>query len=107
MGVQQSFMQPLVPFDSETRAWCASAGVHFQSFGLISAMKFPISSEMMQRLADKYDVTPQILLFRFAMGLDVVPLIFSVNETQMVEGLSASRVPMTLQDAEIIDNMQK
>ena len=43
-----------------------------------------IASKTMQGLSEKYGVTPQALLFRFLMGLGVVPLTGMVSDDHML-----------------------
>ena len=50
-----------------------------------------------------YNVTTEVLLYRFVMGMDVVPLMSTSNDAHMMEDLSAWRVPLTEQDVETIN----
>eukprot|EP00747_Dinoflagellata_sp_TGD_P035884 gnl/TRDRNA2_/TRDRNA2_138143_c0_seq1.p1 gnl/TRDRNA2_/TRDRNA2_138143_c0~~gnl/TRDRNA2_/TRDRNA2_138143_c0_seq1.p1 ORF type:complete len:386 (+),score=40.06 gnl/TRDRNA2_/TRDRNA2_138143_c0_seq1:66-1223(+) len=91
---------------SDIRSWCVEKGIYFQSFWSPNADLFA----SIQGLAAKYGVTPEVVFFRFAMGLGVVPII-DPNPDQIKDDivhmpmqlpLSAWRVPLSAQDAEAI-----
>eukprot|EP00747_Dinoflagellata_sp_TGD_P070839 gnl/TRDRNA2_/TRDRNA2_156771_c1_seq2.p1 gnl/TRDRNA2_/TRDRNA2_156771_c1~~gnl/TRDRNA2_/TRDRNA2_156771_c1_seq2.p1 ORF type:complete len:617 (+),score=99.70 gnl/TRDRNA2_/TRDRNA2_156771_c1_seq2:211-1851(+) len=97
-------------FESETRAWCGEAGIHFQAFWMLTANPKFSENEFMQNLARKYQVEPSILLFRFVMGLGI-PLAGVLGEQSELDGkmqrlseaLLAWRVPLEVQDAQIMN----
>eukprot|EP00747_Dinoflagellata_sp_TGD_P006526 gnl/TRDRNA2_/TRDRNA2_116188_c2_seq4.p1 gnl/TRDRNA2_/TRDRNA2_116188_c2~~gnl/TRDRNA2_/TRDRNA2_116188_c2_seq4.p1 ORF type:complete len:447 (+),score=66.89 gnl/TRDRNA2_/TRDRNA2_116188_c2_seq4:103-1443(+) len=93
------FSQPEVP------AWCVEQGVYFQSFGLPSEYREPIASKTMQDLAEKYGVTPVVVFLRFAMGIDIMPVVFTQSDDQMSQNLLAPQIPLTPEDAEKIDEL--
>merc|ERR1711879_218930 len=107
--VQQRFYSK-TRFEREMRAWCATSGVHFQSFWMLTANskkgragRDAISSRTVCKLSTKYNVTPEVLFFRFVMGLGIVPLTGTSSYEHMREDLGARRVQISLEDAEEID----
>jgi len=109
--VQQRFYAE-TDFERAMRAWCAEAGVFFQSFWTLTANskkgrpgRDAVVSAEMQELAAKYCVTPQVLFFRYVMGLGIVPLTGTCSEEHMREDLAARSVPLAPQDAARIDGL--
>merc|ERR1712113_1205039 len=102
MGDSTSISKLYLTFDPQVRAWCAKNQIYFQSFGMLPANRESIKSETIQTLAQKYRVTPEVLFLRFAIGLDMVPMMFTLSYEEMMEDLSALQVPLTARDAEII-----
>jgi diketogulonate reductase-like aldo/keto reductase len=84
--------------------WCADRGIYYQSFSILEANKATVMSEMVQGMAAKYGVTPQVLFYRFVMGLGIVPLTGTKNDMHMYEGLSSWLVPLKASDATLIEN---
>merc|ERR550537_1343562 len=73
-------------FEREMRAWCADRGVYFQSFWTLTANKKEggaLRTEAMQQLATKYQVTKEVLFFRFVMGIGICPLTGTTSSDHM------------------------
>ena len=87
--------------------WRAEAGLYLQVKGLLSAVEAIIGNEMLQNLAAKYHATPQVLFLRFVMGHGVVPLLGQFRNELVKDTVEAWRIPLTVQDAEIIDELLK
>ena len=107
--VQQRFYVKTL-FERDMRAWCATAGVHFQSFWTLTANSKPgkanrdaVLSPLVAQLAAKHGVSPQVLFYRFVMGQGVCPLNGTSSEAHMAEDLAARAVPLTAEDAAKID----
>ena len=107
--VQQRFYVKTC-FEREMRAWCATAGVAFQSFWTLTANskrgkpnRDAVLSPIVAKLAAKYRVTPQVLFYRFVMGQGICPLNGTSSAAHMAEDLCARTVPLTAEDAATID----
>eukprot|EP00406_Dinophysis_acuminata_P001568 CAMPEP_0179212514 /NCGR_PEP_ID=MMETSP0797-20121207/1151_1 /TAXON_ID=47934 /ORGANISM="Dinophysis acuminata, Strain DAEP01" /LENGTH=165 /DNA_ID=CAMNT_0020918141 /DNA_START=32 /DNA_END=529 /DNA_ORIENTATION=- len=109
--VQQRFIVD-TDFENEMRGWCLMKNIYFQSFWTLTANSIPgrpghsfVISEPMRALANKYGVTPQVLFFRFVMGLGIIPLTGTSTDEHMVEDLAARKIPLTLEDAAAIERL--
>ena len=95
-------------FEREMRNWCSEKGVFFQSFWTLTANKKSggaIRTEAFQELAATYAVPPEVLFFRFVMGLGICPLTGTTSAEHMAADLAAREVPLTEEDARAIDAM--
>merc|ERR1712216_574812 len=61
-------------FDNDMRDWCATNGVQLQEFWSVTESTEAIESKETEDLAEKYQTTLPALLFRFLMGLGIVPV---------------------------------
>lgn len=109
--VQQRFYAE-TNFEHDMRLWCTQNGVHFQSFWTLTANskqgrsgRDAVVSPIMRQLADKYNVTPQVLFFRYVMALGVVPLTGTCNDDHMKQALEARSVPLEGDDTSRIHDL--
>jgi len=108
--VQQRF-HSTTGFEVELREWCArEGGAIMQSFWTLTANsksgrrgKDAVVSAPMATLARGYDVTPQVLFFRYVMQRGMTPLTGTSSDDHMAQDLQARLVPLSEADAAQID----
>ena len=74
-------------YDEGVRAFCAEAGVAYQSFWTLSANPHALASPAVSRAAARHGCTAAQAWFGFVRGLGVVPLCGTTDEAHMAETL--------------------
>merc|ERR1719387_532352 len=85
--VQQRFSEES-GYENEMRAWCAEAGIYFQSAGTLALNKDAVRSDLMGIFAAELRVPYAIVFIRFVMGLGIVPHIGAEKEGDIKEYLA-------------------
>eukprot|EP00746_Dinoflagellata_sp_MGD_P036989 gnl/MRDRNA2_/MRDRNA2_188850_c0_seq1.p1 gnl/MRDRNA2_/MRDRNA2_188850_c0~~gnl/MRDRNA2_/MRDRNA2_188850_c0_seq1.p1 ORF type:complete len:391 (-),score=34.24 gnl/MRDRNA2_/MRDRNA2_188850_c0_seq1:1-1173(-) len=86
----------------EMHAWCTEVGIRIQ----LTWIENLSASHLMHSLQEKYNVTAQMLFFRFVLGLGAVPLISAQHRSSsLMDYLSAPQIPLAVRDAEAMDGM--
>ena len=74
-------------YDSEIRMWCQDRKIIYQSFWTLTANPQILSSETVQKAAQKYQKTAAQIFFRVLVDIGIVPLIGTRSEKHMKEDL--------------------
>lgn len=61
-------------WDREVRAFCASEGITYQGFSLLTANREALASPEMQEIARRHDRSIAQIVFRFALDVGMIPL---------------------------------
>lgn len=86
-------------WDQEVRAICRENDIAYQGFSLLTANQQVLEDARIQMLADRYEVTPQQIIFRAAQHMGMIPLTGTSSETHMRQDLNCSE--FELSDLEI------
>lgn len=74
-------------YDNEIRKWCQEHKIIYQSFWTLTANPQILSCESLQKLALKYQKTPEQIFFRVLIDIGIVPLTGTCSEKHMQEDL--------------------
>lgn len=86
-------------WDREVRAFCASRGIVYQGFSLLTANPDVVHHPFVGRIAARERATPAQVVFRFARAAGMLPLTGTSSPEHMQQDL-ASRA-LTLSDEEV------
>lgn len=87
-------------WDREVRAICRENDIAYQGFSLLTANQQVLEDARIQMLADRYEVTPQQIIFRAAQQMGMIPLTGTSSEKHMRQDLNCSE--FELSDLEIL-----
>jgi diketogulonate reductase-like aldo/keto reductase len=74
-------------WDRRVREFCATHGIVYQGFSLLTANRNVLAHPEIARLASRHGCTPAQVIFRFALDVGMVPLTGTTNATHMREDL--------------------
>lgn len=74
-------------YDNEIRKWCQEHKIIYQSFWTLTANPQILSLESLQKVALKYQKTPEQIFFRVLIDIGIVPLTGTCSEKHMQEDL--------------------
>ncbi len=86
-------------YDKELRIFCKENGVSYQSFWSLSANPHIVKSEIISKIAKKYQRTNEAIFYRFLTKIGITPLNGTTSTTHMKEDLDI--FSFTLEDSEI------
>ncbi|RMH05356.1 MAG: aldo/keto reductase [Nitrospirae bacterium] len=75
-------------WDQAVREICRQYGVIYQGFSLLTANREVLHDETVQALARRLQATPQQIVFRLALQLEILPLTGTTSERHMQEDLA-------------------
>lgn len=94
-------------YDVELRKFCFGNGVSYQGFWTLSANPHVLESEVVRGLAEKYSVTPAVILYRCLSESGVVPLCGTKSEVHMKEDLALMDFKIEVDEIELIFQLCK
>ncbi len=83
-------------WDKDVREFCNDNGIIYQGFSLLTANSFVLPK--VKQIADKVNKTPAQVLFRFSMGVGMLPLTGTTSRVHMKEDL---KLDFSLKDEDI------
>jgi diketogulonate reductase-like aldo/keto reductase len=86
-------------WDRAVRAFCKNNGIVYQGFSLLTANRDVVASRELAALAQRHDCSPEQLVFRFAIDVDMIPLTGTTDAQHMKLDLKV--LEMQLQPEEI------
>lgn len=75
-------------WDRDVRQFCASNGITYQGFSLLTANRAATASAEFARIAKRHSKTVSQIVFRFALDVGMICLTGTTNESHMREDLS-------------------
>jgi diketogulonate reductase-like aldo/keto reductase len=87
-------------WDRDVQAVCAAKGITYQGFSLLTANRHMLAHPDVQRIAARHRRTPAQIVFRFALGVGVVPLTGTTNADHVRQGLDAFDFRLAPQEVE-------
>lgn len=70
-------------WDREVRDFCQKHQIHYQGFSLLTANPRIVQSTTLSVLANKYQLEPEQIIFRFCHQIGIIPLTGTSNEEHM------------------------
>ncbi len=75
-------------WDGRVRAFCKKNGIVYQGFSLLTANRDEVASSAVKKIATRAKLTPQGVIFRFALQVGMLPLTGTKNPAHMKEDLA-------------------
>jgi diketogulonate reductase-like aldo/keto reductase len=80
-------------WDRGVRTFCRKNGITYQGFSLLTANRDEVGSAAMKKIAARLRLTPQQVVFRFALDVGMLPLTGTKNAEHMKEDLAVLERP--------------
>jgi diketogulonate reductase-like aldo/keto reductase len=101
-GVRPHFVQnrcyAALGWDREVRRYCMAEGITYQGFSLLTANRGVLNHPELARIAHRHGVSTAQVIFRFALGIGIVPLTGTTSARHMREDLAAFDIEMPSSD---------
>lgn len=92
-------------YDKSIRQWCDTHHVIYQSFWSLTASPKIIQGETLERISQKYQVTPAEIWFAFLRENRIVPLVGTSSSQHMLEDLSSLDIALSADELEQIQSL--
>lgn len=90
-------------WDRQVRALCRQEGIAYQAFSLLTANPGVLAAPLVRQLAERHAVSPAQVVFRFAQGVEMVPLTGTSDPRHMRDDLAAERLPLSPDELSAIE----
>ena len=90
-------------WDASCRAICAANGMIYQGFSLLTANREVWNSKPVAAIARRLKVTPAMVILRFAIALDMLPLTGTTDPAHMALDLRAPDLALSEEDVAVIE----
>lgn len=89
-------------WDEAVREFCKEQGIYYQGFSLLTANPHVVGSEVVRKIAEKYNVESQQIIFRFCKQIGIIPLTGTSDENHMKDDLRISDFELLDEEVELI-----
>ena len=79
-------------YDKTIRKFCKDNSIVYQSFWTLTANPIIISSNAVEKLANKYNLTREQVFFKFVLQIGISPLTGTTNKQHMIEDLNVLKL---------------
>ena len=93
--VVQNRCYAVLGWDKEVREVCKNHGLIYQGFSLLTANMEVYHHPDLSKIAQRFDIGPAQVIFRFAQQIGMLPLTGTRNITHMKEDLNIDHVQLT------------
>jgi diketogulonate reductase-like aldo/keto reductase len=90
-------------WDHGVRAFCASQGIVYQGFSLLTANEGVLESAIVGEISDKVGRSPEAVVFRFALEVGMLPLTGTTNPEHMKDALGSLDFSLDPEDVRAIE----
>lgn len=91
-------------FDGSLRSWLKTQGIYYQSFWTLTGNRFLLESkELINITKEVHGKTPEQILLRYVMDLDIVPLTGTKSEKHMKDDLEILNMKLSQSHIESIN----
>jgi diketogulonate reductase-like aldo/keto reductase len=92
-------------WDRSIREFCASHGIVYQGFSLLTANRSVLGHPVVTGIANRYSVTNAQVIFRFAVVLGILPLTGTSDLEHMRQDLQSLSLELTDDEVEAIEGL--
>jgi diketogulonate reductase-like aldo/keto reductase len=92
-------------WDRDVRAYCHEHGIVYQGFSLLTANPEVFRHPVMHQIATRENATLAQVVFRFALGVGMLPLTGTTDPTHMQEDLASSAIHLSEADIAQIESL--
>jgi diketogulonate reductase-like aldo/keto reductase len=90
-------------WDKEIREFCKTHKIIYQGFSLLTANSHILQNEGILKIAEKYQLIPAQILFRFAHQIGMIPLTGTTNQNNMKADLAIFDFELSNDEMEYIE----
>jgi diketogulonate reductase-like aldo/keto reductase len=92
-------------WDSEVRKFCQANNIVYEGFSLLTANPFVWQNPKVIKIAKKLEKTPEQVVFRFTMQMEILPLTGTTSEQHMKEDLQVKDFKLNSDDLNLIESV--
>ena len=92
-------------WDHEIRAFCATRGIGYQGFSLLTANSEVLGHPLVARIAAREGATPAQVVFRFARAVGMLPLTGTSSPEHMRQDLASRSLALSDEEARAIESL--
>jgi diketogulonate reductase-like aldo/keto reductase len=92
-------------WDRAVRAFCRERGVVYQGFSLLTANRAVLTHPLVAGIAAREGATPPQVIFRFALGVGMLPLTGTSDPTHMAQDLASGRLTLSPDEVRSIESV--
>ncbi len=93
-------------WDHEVREICQTRDIIYQGFSLLTANRDVLRNPAIHAIAQRLDVGPAQVIFRFAQQTGMVPLTGTTNQQHMKEDLQIEEIELTAEEVLTIEKIE-
>ena len=94
-------------WDREIRALCRDRGILYEGFSLLTANRRELADRRVAAIAARVDATLPQVVFRFALGVGMLPLTGTSDPAHMREDLRATTLQLSPADLQAIERIDR
>jgi len=92
-------------WDDEIREICQTHDIVYQGFSLLTANREALTHPAIQAIAQRLNVGPAQIIFRFAQQIGMIPLTGTTNKRHMKEDLQIEGIELTNEEVLLIEKI--
>jgi diketogulonate reductase-like aldo/keto reductase len=92
-------------WDRHTRQFCRERGIIYQGFSLLTANQDIFQHSDFIDIVKKTGATPAQVVFRFAIGIGILPLTGTTDPVHMAEDLASLELELSADDLHAIETL--
>ena len=92
-------------WDRQVREICRANGIMYQGFSLLTANPFLLNHPRVVSIADRLEVHPEQVIFRFSFQAGMVPLTGTTSHPHMTEDLDVFSIELTPDEVQFMDSI--
>ena len=92
-------------WDRDVRAFCATREITYQGFSLLTANPEVLRHPLVAGIAARGGATPAQVVFRFAIGMGMLPLTGTSSPEHMTQDLAARTLELSADEARAIESL--
>lgn len=92
-------------WDKAVREICQAHGIIYQGFSLLTANSEVLAAPEIRSIAKRLNAVPAQVIFRFAMGIGMLPLTGTTSPQHMIEDLQAEQLALANEEIELIETI--
>jgi diketogulonate reductase-like aldo/keto reductase len=92
-------------WDDDIRRFCDAHGIVYQGFSLLTANPDVLNDSVVRMIAARERATPAQVVFRFALGVGMLPLTGTSNQEHMTQDLASADLPLSIDEIRTIETL--
>lgn len=89
-------------WDKDVRDFCQEQNIHYQGFSLLTANPQIVQNPTVAKIAQKYQVNSEQIIFRFCHQIGIIPLTGTSDEAHMKADLNIFNFELASEEVELI-----
>ncbi|MGC4067945.1 MAG: aldo/keto reductase [Polyangiaceae bacterium] len=92
-------------WDDEVRAFATAHGMGYQGFSLLTANPREVQSKVVQEIAVRHGVSPEVIVLRFALSLGIFVLTGTTNSGHQRDVLACVELDMAPEELDVLSRL--